>query len=389
MTFWPTKKTMFLSTVSIFPLLAVLVPQWLRLATSTSVKFLYLVSGSGTPRNTEHDELGNSSRNLAKVIDEAFIRVLYPQVETVVVHSGPGLFSFAQNIRFMNTVLKPLINRRRMQLASSFGEDWVDKFGLTVTLLNGPSARTQALNASLREYRPDYLYLSQNKTLWHRYPDVYSLWNDDCEVLKFSTAEMTPAVPLKDVDTSIKLLVLETMQHRDLFARALMEPKFRVDPSVYEESPVIAPAPAPNELENFWLRKTGKPVLSVLMVLKPGMEPSFFRGINMEVSMPTGSLCAERSAIANALAHDPTLRREDMKMIAVLSVELSENVLPVLDEAKGQQSQGAEAVQASNPILPCGACQEWLRKIAACNPDFQVITFDDTSCSQIHIQPVL
>lgn len=38
--------------------------------------------------------------------------------------------------------------------------------------------------------------------------------------------------------------------------------------------------------------------------------------------MPTGSLCAERCAIGQALARDPALRREHMKAIAVLSVPL-------------------------------------------------------------------
>ncbi len=38
-----------------------------------------------------------------------------------------------------------------------------------------------------------------------------------------------------------------------------------------------------HELEDFWLRKTKKPVLSVLMVRKAGGEVNFFNGINMEV----------------------------------------------------------------------------------------------------------
>lgn len=44
-----------------------------------------------------------------------------------------------------------------------------------------------------------------------------------------------------------------------------------------------------------------------------------YRGTNMEVSMPTGSLCAERNVIGTALAADLTLRRQDLKYIAVYS----------------------------------------------------------------------
>ncbi len=38
-----------------------------------------------------------------------------------------------------------------------------------------------------------------------------------------------------------------------------------------------------HELDRFWLRKTKKPVLSVLMVKKRGQPPRFYRGVNMEV----------------------------------------------------------------------------------------------------------
>jgi hypothetical protein len=76
-----------------------------------------------------------------------------------------------------------------------------------------------------------------------------------------------------------------------------------------------------HELSKFWLRKTKKPVLCVLMVQKsPTHEPVFFRGLNIEVSMPTGSLCAERNCIGSAIASDPTIMRQHIKMIAVLSM---------------------------------------------------------------------
>ena len=46
----------------------------------------------------------------------------------------------------------------------------------------------------------------------------------------------------------------------------------------------------------------------------------FFRGINAEVSMPTGSLCSERNAIGSALAQCPSIRRDNFAAIAVLSL---------------------------------------------------------------------
>jgi hypothetical protein len=41
-----------------------------------------------------------------------------------------------------------------------------------------------------------------------------------------------------------------------------------------------------------------------------------------------------------------------------------------------------------NPIAPCGACQEWLKKIAEVNPDFKVITFTDSTCEELFIKSV-
>ena len=32
-----------------------------------------------------------------------------------------------------------------------------------------------------------------------------------------------------------------------------------------------------------------------------------------------------------------------------------------------------------NPLDPCGACMEWLKKIGEVNPDFKVVTFADSN----------
>ena len=42
--------------------------------------------------------------------------------------------------------------------------------------------------------------------------------------------------------------------------------------------------------------------------------------------MPTGSLCAERNVIGTALASDPGLKREDLIMVAVLSVQMPRDI---------------------------------------------------------------
>merc|ERR1740117_2318241 len=100
----------------------------------------------------------------------------------------------------------------------------------------------------------------------------------------------------------------------------------------------------------------------------------------MEVSMPTGTLCAERNAIGNALAANPTLRRQDIHAVAVLSL--------LLDPSPADAGSDQPVEVALNPLPPCGACMEWLKKIAEVNPDFKVITFSNTNCEHAFISPI-
>lgn len=46
-------------------------------------------------------------------------------------------------------------------------------------------------------------------------------------------------------------------------------------------------------------------------------------------------------------------------------------------------------LRALNPINPCGACKEWLKKIALVNPDFVVLTFPSMICDSVFVRPVL
>ena len=41
-----------------------------------------------------------------------------------------------------------------------------------------------------------------------------------------------------------------------------------------------------------------------------------------------------------------------------------------------------------NPLKPCGACYEWLKKIAEVNPKFSVITFTDKDCNGIYVEEI-
>ena len=55
-------------------------------------------------------------------------------------------------------------------------------------------------------------------------------------------------------------------------------------------------------------------MLAVLLCRKPtpGAPNQFYRGMNLEVSMPTGTLCAERNAIGEFVRSARLLRRASL-----------------------------------------------------------------------------
>ena len=128
----------------------------------------------------------------------------------------------------------------------------------------------------------------------------------------------------------------------------------------------------------FWHRKTKKIVLAVVALNTPN-GPEFVRGCNLEVSMPSGSLCAERNAIGSAVAMYPDIAREDFRGVAVLSLtdEGAGNLNP-LPPCGGQSTRthtlGYHPAPAdSRPTFESrlvAVCSEWLEKIVEVNPNF-------------------
>lgn len=41
-----------------------------------------------------------------------------------------------------------------------------------------------------------------------------------------------------------------------------------------------------------------------------------------------------------------------------------------------------------NPLKPCGACLEWLKKIAEVNPSLSVVTFTDANCNGVYVEEI-
>jgi cytidine deaminase len=477
-----------------FPLLATLLPVWHRQILEKEYRqpvkrVLVLVTGVGTPRNFTHTIHGNSTEKCADLMKE-FLRRIDPTLTVVQIHSHTtNIFRSDENIVFCERELMPVIHtyRNAHVLGTPYpddpkyvplttndethiffpdGVDWRTTVQVTLSLADGSPARTQAIQSSLRSYKPTYFHFWQLKTFWHESKIV----DDDIEVHSFATMESVPAVDAHEI--------------RDIYIQAIVR-EMRL---FYNEMTTALTYPD-NDIDRFWLRKSHKPVLAVLLVQSSETTKStasvpfrLYRGTNMEVSMPTGSLCAERNAIGSALAMNPNLKRHDLKMIAVLAVPPVEPVHLCMETAAEANHQkvtsnlrrvtsyssiveeslvpedrnranmyerrkssigsdyeptphgepqdmnasvcssvgGGETddlqrslpveplrriplfpkstarhptkrtvvVQSTkdmNPLLPCGACNEWLKKIAQSNPYFKIITFTDAQCNGIYI----
>ena len=412
-------------------------------------RVLYLVSGYGAPVNASHAPESNSTEATARVM-KRFVESAYPGlIDVRLAHSGNGVFRYDKNVSFVSETLRPTVARDRDAVASAFGEEWIKRFKLTVALCDGTPARLHALMSTFRDMRPYLAHAFRLKRFWHD----GELDTGDVDIQRWARAEAAPPIPLERLDLALGeagagasatditraqtaaqatlRLVHEMKRHRDAFMDAAKR--------------------GAHELTSFWLRKTRKPVLAVLCAVKAASAAKprhslaaddfeFHRGVNLEVSMPTGSLCSERNAIGNALAANPGLTRKDMFGIAVLSlrardvaaasvpdgslgdvpppsrdVEAFQDTAPscrsktrvpmsrnasfahvcdaaterrAADETLTARAASAADLAGLNPLRPCGACKEWLNKIAESNPGFRVLMFSDVSCDEVYVKEV-
>ncbi|KAL1527955.1 hypothetical protein AB1Y20_009326 [Prymnesium parvum] len=342
------------------PLVAVLIPEWLRVLkrkeTTSGMppprKVLILVSGAGQPRDTDANPQDNSTEGTGRII-QRFVEAVYPDIEVICIPSNWSIFRYDDNVNFVKQQVLPVVEAKRRKVVEEHGEEWNKRLHVTLSLSDGAPARISAINASMRSYRPDYLHIWRTKTFW----DEQVISEEDVEFHTFKKLEMRPAAYPNQMGELERGLVREMASYKRQFE-------------------AVRDANS-HELESFWLRKTGKAVVAVLVTQKPGEAPVFWRGLNVEVSMPTGTLCAERNAIGNALAGDQTMCRSDMKGVAVLSIPLNKDRVEDRDDTV-----------ALNPLDPCGACMEWLKKIAEVNPDFMVLTFTNTACEKVYVTPI-
>lgn len=103
-----------------------------------------------------------------------------------------------------------------------------------------------------------------------------------------------------------------------------------------------------------WHQNSSKKVSACIYISK---RDEYVTGQNIGISKVTGSLCAERSAVAAAISKFPDLEFNEIDNLFVLGDK--------------------------NPLLPCGVCCEWLYKI---NPNMSIYAFNSKDNNLIKIK---
>jgi len=111
----------------------------------------------------------------------------------------------------------------------------------------------------------------------------------------------------------------------------------------------------------FWHRKSGKPVLSVVICRSHDGNLVTYRGMNTEVSLPAGSLCAERAAIAQSAS---TFQAAS-DILAIATVDPKDKL---------------------NPLWPCEVCQSWLSKLRPQSPSIAVLAVASSTCDSFLVR---
>jgi hypothetical protein len=161
-----------------FPLLAALIPKWLKNIEESRdgyQKVIVLVTGRGTPVSETAKISDNSTQYTAKLM-QLFINRCYPEIKVQLLHSKTNLFRYDENIGFVKRELLPAIDEYRDLLVDKVGGKWKDRITVTLSFADGASARTNAINASLRYYRCESTGISLPATASFDYALFFELF---------------------------------------------------------------------------------------------------------------------------------------------------------------------------------------------------------------------
>jgi cytidine deaminase len=270
---------------------------------------------------------------------EHFAHTLWQKEQPLLTQSLPKIpenpHSYEGVVSYVHGALLPELD----EFLSTIEGEWAEHFRLAVSMSLGTQAMTFGLYAALRQYQPTVFHTPASTSPYKRLQ-----WLETA-TLDSRLVDQVLVESRNNLSNERRALVDEMDEWRRVFGW-----KSKAERAVN-----------PGRVDPFWYRKSDKPVLAVLEI-QTEQGPEYIRSCNLEVSLPTGSLCAERNAIGTALSRFPDLRRKQVRRVAILSLA------------------------GIHPLLPCGACREWLQKVREVNPGFEIITFEDDLLQKVHIQ---
>lgn len=339
----------------VFPLIESAVQAVYENHPDTAIELHIALVSSGAAHDSEGSK-GGSTAKIRQLMKE-YLNAQYPDVEVHPVHRDTEkAFTFAKSTELLLS-LEKIIQTARRPAVNAHTEDWKDYFRLYLSANTGTISDISTLLEGLRPHRPALVHISAA----HKWPfdDDNLLVLPSAQILSNDELRQRPARPAHELERpELRFAVEEMKKWKKYFVdhrpKRAAEKDERNDANSHREY-------------IYWFRKGKKEVLALVVTQDPETKKLHaHRGVNLEVSLPTGTLCAERNAIGSALATFPNIERKDVKAVAVLS--LADDIGPRLG--------------------PCGACTEWLRKVAEVNPDFRVVTFEDYDCENVFVTPV-
>jgi len=321
-----------------FPIISSVVNEWLSNSPDCENELLVMSSSPA-----EKELKATATDGIAEILMH-FVNEKHP---TITVTLSPPF----KNNPFLHNdltahldVMKSFINKARNSLVKITNkqlddpEAWQNLFQVFLSINTGTVPLITGIHSALRNYKPIHIYVTKAR---QRAKVGISL---EANKLDFNTYEHTQAKNLEDMSSEIQSITKEMIIWKNDFTK--------------------------KKRDDFWHRKGHKAVLAILSFKDKNGKIQYTRSCNLEVSLPTGSLCAERNAIGSALAQHPDIRRNDFLMIAVLS----------LIDQEGNHI---------NPLAPCGVCNEWLLKFAEVNPDFKVLSYSNPNCDSVYVKQLM
>ena len=175
---------------------------------------------------------------------------------------------------------------------------------------------------------------------------------------------------LHSLETSVKLTLIEQIKHyRNEFINTIVK----------EESGVLKIADS--ELGKRWTKSSQIPVLAVVAIKSNGSF-EFHKGFNIDYRLQIGNLCAERTAMASALAKNINLKPTEIIGITVLGMPKYNDTDAWFNMYRAiNTGTTIEWPKGKNPRYPCGVCLEFLCNVCSSSHSLSVLLYNSTDVS--------